>query len=243
MSSGEFGSVLRAAKRISLAESVRNQLTRLIMTGVMPPGSQLPPEHVLCSQLKVGRTSLREALQALQALNLVEVLHGKGTYVRADAADVVPYSAWPGTYQFTVHDILEFRLAIEPLAANLAAVRSEPDDLKSLAAALAAMESGMHHQDLAAMVLADLDFHEGIVEASKNPLFVDAMKRIAHVRIKSLRISLSNPERPQRVLGFHRSIFDAICQHQPPRAAETMEAHVLNWAEEMRLRQVPNVVG
>jgi GntR family transcriptional regulator, transcriptional repressor for pyruvate dehydrogenase complex len=228
--------LLRVARRVNLSDNVRDQLTQLILSGGVSPGGRLPSERELCRQMNIGRTSLREAIRALQALGLIEVRHGKGMYVRPDVNHVVPYSAWPSTYKLSVHDVLELRLAIEPRAASLAATRGDSADFESIAESLAAMEEGQRQHDLAAMVMADLAFHQSIVKASKNPLFVEAMNRMTHVRIESLRVSLGRPERPQRVLGFHRDILEAIQRRDPQGAFEAMQAHVLNWADEMGLK-------
>jgi GntR family transcriptional repressor for pyruvate dehydrogenase complex len=193
----------------------------------------------LCRQLKVGRTSIREAVRVLHALGLVEVLQGKGTYVRAIANQFVPYSAWPETFHFTVSDVLELRLAIEPRAARLAAIYSDSADLESIETALREMQSGMREHDLAALVLADWNFHQRVVGASKNPFFVDVMKRTAHVQIETLRVAWSHDDRSECPLDFHRKILDAIRVRDPDRAYEAMEAHVLDWADEMRLQPVP----
>jgi len=227
---------LASARRVNLADSVRDQLTQLILSGEVPPGGRLPPEPELCRQMNVGRTSLREAIRALQALGLVEVRHGKGTYVRSDANRVVPYADWPRTFHITALDVLELRLAIEPHAAALAAARHDSKGLETIEHSLIAMESALHEDDLAALVLADLIFHQRVVEAGGNPLFVNIMNRTAHLRIESLRASLSRPGRPQRVLGFHRNIVEAIRRRDVDGAADAMRAHVQNWAEEMNLQ-------
>ncbi len=63
------------------AESTMNAIKELIIDQQLRPGDLLPTECKLCEQLGVSRSSVREAIRKLEALNIVSVEHGKGTYV------------------------------------------------------------------------------------------------------------------------------------------------------------------
>jgi DNA-binding FadR family transcriptional regulator len=73
---------LEPVRPLALKERVIRQLTKLIEGGVLEPGDQLPSERELSEELQVSRGTVREAVQFLQALGLVEIRHGTGTFVR-----------------------------------------------------------------------------------------------------------------------------------------------------------------
>src|SRR5438093_12123442 len=78
---------LETLRGVPLKEQVLRQLRRLIDQGELGPGAQLPGERELADRLGVSRGTVREAVQFLQALGLVEIRHGSGTFVRRDPSD------------------------------------------------------------------------------------------------------------------------------------------------------------
>ena len=70
----------------SRVEAVVERLRSLILTGAYPPGARLPNERELAEALGVNRSSVREALKRLEFLELIEVRHGQGSFVREVSA-------------------------------------------------------------------------------------------------------------------------------------------------------------
>ncbi len=141
-----------------------------IMSGELKPGDPLPPEDELTSNLAVSRTVLREAVRVLAAKGLVDARPKVGTRVRARAdwnildPDVLSWRAEASNDSRLYEETTEVRLAIEPLAARLAATRATEDETSGIAEAYAAMEDGV--DDQVAYLAADLRFHDRILAAS-----------------------------------------------------------------------------
>ena len=229
-------SQLAPVRRTTLSGEVADRLMEAIHSGELASGDRLPAERELGVQFGVGRTSIREALRMLQAKGMVTVRPGDGVFV-ADAPSPAeqPFTRWESQYQFRVDELFEARLAIEPLAAARAATRASETDLQALAMALAELERGVHEGDLAVMVLADSDFHEAVVRASRNRL-LQAMLGVAnHLSIESKRASLSAPGRPRRVLAKHRAIFDAIAAGDAQAAESAMRDHLRSFVSDMAI--------
>ena len=227
-------SQLAPVRRTTLAGEVSDRLSEAIRSGELPAGTRLPAERELGIQFGVGRTSIREALRMLQATGLIGVRPGDGVFVAGcPSPNGQPFARWEFLYHYRVEELLEARLAIEPLAAARAAIRADEDDLRALSATLAAFERGVKEGDLAAMVLADGDFHEAIMRASRNRMF-QAMLRVAnHLSIESKRAGLGAPGRPLRVLAKHRAIFDAIAAGDAKSAESAMRDHLLSLVSDM----------
>jgi GntR family transcriptional regulator, transcriptional repressor for pyruvate dehydrogenase complex len=227
-------SQLAPVRRITLSGEVADRLSEAIRSGELPPGARLPAERELGAQFGVGRTSIREALRMLQATGMVTVRPGDGVFVAVcSPPNEQPFARWESLYHYRVEELFEARLAIEPLAAARAASRATEDDLRALSATLVEFERGVEEDDLAAMVLADGDFHEAITRASRNRMFQAMLGVANHLLIESKRAGLSAPGRPRRVLAKHRAIFDAIAAGDAQLAENAMRDHLMSFVSDM----------
>src|SRR5215216_6699787 len=227
-------SQLAPVRRTTLSGEVADRLAEAIRSGELAPGVRLPAERDLGAQFGVGRTSVREALRMLQATGLVTVRPGDGVFVASFASrSDHPFARWESLYHYGVEELFEARLAIEPLAAARAANRATEDDLRALSATLVEFERAVEEDDLAAMVLADGDFHEVVTRASRNRMFQAMLSVANHLLIESKRAGLGAPGRPRRVLAKHRAIFDAIAAGDAQAAECAMRDHLMSFVSDM----------
>ena len=82
---------IRPVVRSTLVRSVAARLVSLIAKGTFKPGDQLPSERQLAKKLEVGRSTMREALQSLALMNLVDIQPGRGTFVKEIDVDSIAY--------------------------------------------------------------------------------------------------------------------------------------------------------
>jgi DNA-binding FadR family transcriptional regulator len=154
-----------------VAEIMRHR----IALGDFPPGSRLPTERELAEVLGVGRNTVRQALRQLTEEGLVSTTLGRsgGTRVRG-AADPgqMPRAEILANFRATIRDSLEYRRAIEPLAARLAAERAPVDVRQRLLRLLdePADDLGSYHR-------LDSEFHLGIAAASGNQVLHRAVEQ------------------------------------------------------------------
>src|SRR5579875_1641754 len=162
-------STLQPVRRSRLYEQVVERLRRHIDVEGLRPGDRLLSEREMAERLGVSRTSVRQALTALEVMGLVEIRHGDGVFLTHPPEVVLPPLA---TALADEHEqlpaVMEVRQAIEAQTARLAARRRTAEDLETLEGALdrmaRAIEAGEDPAD------ADSDFHDGIVAAARNPL-------------------------------------------------------------------------
>lgn len=156
----------------NLQEAVLHDLGRAVVAGEIPPGGSLPTEQELAVDFGVSKTVIREAMKGLAAKGLVLVRPKIGTRVLPRESwqvldpDVLAWQLDAPPDGLLLRDLEEFRLAVEPVAARLAATRASDDDRRALADALARMKATVDDPDR--HLQADVDFHAALLEAAHN---------------------------------------------------------------------------
>src|SRR3984957_10086762 len=115
--------------RTTLAAAAFEQLISNVVHGSWKAGDRIPPERELCQQLGIARTSLREALKAMELIGMLESRVGFGTMIcpRSEFLSRPLLWAFTGTDHNELQDIMEARTIIEENLAGLAAERGSRD--------------------------------------------------------------------------------------------------------------------
>ncbi len=232
MNTGSFP----AAARSRLADHAYNILLHKIVTGEFRDGDPLPSESALCKLFEVSRPVVREALQRLQLQGALVSRRGAGWFVKQSPSGEFSSAQAAGTRRAMLEN-LEFRGAIEPQAAALAAERRQDVDVAAMQEAIdrfgrAALEgSPVAH--------LDFQFHLAVAAGSQNRRFVDAImaveQDISHgVNLARFLSHFAHLERSRSVLADHSRILTAIRQQRPEEARRAMRAHL----ENARLRMI-----
>jgi GntR family transcriptional repressor for pyruvate dehydrogenase complex len=213
-------------KSTRIYEEIIRQVKLMIAEGRLKSGDQLPPERELAEKFLVSRTSVREALRALESLGLVQIRPGEGTFVREISVDalVEPLALVMLSQREALGELFEARRLIEPAIAELAATRATPEEIQEMERILEeqAKEVGRGRTGLA----QDAQFHAAIGTAAHNR----AITRIAHAIMdlltQSREESLNTPGRPERSHQSHREILKAITERNAPAARQAMVEHL-----------------
>lgn len=216
---------------LPLKEQVTRRLRRLIDDGVLAPGQQLPSERELGEQLQVSRGTVREAIQFLHALGLVESRHGSGTFVASGPDDRQQlrrtWHNWTRRNAGQVHELLEVRCGLEAFAAELASARRHASGLETMAAALEQMRDAMAADlDVAALVESDLMFHRGLCETAGNTALVELAEALGSRLLRERAAMWDLPGRAERSLEEHSRIEAAIRAGDARHAREYVLAHL-----------------
>ena len=215
-------------KRIS--DQVFEQLRDLIFRGHLKPGEQLMTERELAQALGVSRPTVREAINKLVAIRLLEQRQGQGTFVNTPASsmDRNPLSAVMGGEEVRLEDLLEVRLGLECNAVALAARRATEEDLRELERCLTEMAADIDEGRLGAD--ADVSFHMAIAYASKNTVQVHIMRSFYNLLFYGIKENLlrlySSTEDHKKIIEQHTTIVEAIRRHDPEAAFEAMRSHI-----------------
>ncbi|MFC3092723.1 GntR family transcriptional regulator [Alteromonas sediminis] len=220
------------ATRQKLSDVITDKLEAMILDGSFVAGSRLPPERELALKFDVSRPSLREAMGNLQAKGLIERKQGGGTFVskRLNAAMTDPLLELVANKPETQFDLLEFRHALEGMAAYYAALRGQPEDYRALLDALEAMQSQAEKRDLRAQAEALGAFYLTMAKASHNMVLLHVMRTMQAMLIDNIERNLDLLSRHASVdteLGDQRAdIVRAIAKRDPEAARQASNDHL-----------------
>src|ERR1700724_567343 len=213
---------LRPLERSRLYEDLGERLGQVVRESNMAPGDRFPPERELAPQLRVSRTSVRQAMVVLQAQGFVDVRHGEGIFLRRIRGFGESLPKLLDRLR-RLPEVLEAREALEVKLAELAAARRTREDLAAMNAALRLMEREIRTKGLGTD--GDAAFHHAVASAARNQVLLHLIDAMADA-IQETRVeSLSEPGRPPRSLEAHRRILHAIEAATPAKAAHEMRKH------------------
>lgn len=207
-----------------------------IVRGRFAAGGTLPREAEIGAELGVSRTVVREAMRTLVAKGIVTVRPRHGTRIQPMESwnlfdrQVIGWRSQAGISMDLVNDLIDFRLGIEPYAAELAA---QADDFPAAALndAFRRMERavdghGSYHE-------ADLDFHTIILTGSRNQFLLHLVPLIGNALTLSFELSVLSMESARSALPMHRAVADAVIAREPAAARDALATLIRSAREDI----------
>jgi GntR family transcriptional repressor for pyruvate dehydrogenase complex len=226
--------MLEPISKSRLSQSAVEAIKTYISNKDLVPGTKLPSEREFSDALNISRASVREALRILEIIGLIEVKPGSGIYFKDWTGDLsLPLKAWLPYNEETLREIFEVRLLIEPRAAGLAADRATPEIIERMQECLEKFQLFSDANDLAGMVLADTEFHKTVAKATCNKTLTFLMNTMTRYLPEGWKASLKVPQRPQKTITEHRTIYQAIKDHDSNLAIQHMTFHLTSAVEEI----------
>ncbi len=208
-----------------LPEIVAQKIKSMIIELSLNEGDRMPTETTLTSYFNVSRSSIREAIKILEAENVVEIQHGRGTYI----AKKTGISKDPLGLSFSDRDtllqnLLEARKLMEPGIAYFAAQRRTADNLVQMQASIRDMErSYAKGEDYTRY---DYRFHCILAESTQN----DVLNRMLPLICDSINAGYMQTSRVkgsyERAIYWHTKIYDAVLAQKPLEAQQAVIQHL-----------------
>ncbi len=215
-----------------LYQQVAEQIAGLIEGGLYRPGDRLPAERELAQQLGVSRPTVREAMIALELMNLIEVRTGAGIFVldsRSPAPVTLIETNDPGPSAF---ELIEARRVIEGETAAIAAEVHNGNDLAGLWAAIEKMEADIEsgNQSVSNREDGDFLFHSRIAAISRNSFLISIVDQLwagkRHPLFEGVAALAHLRQNARRALGDHKMIYDNIKSRDAEKARAAMQNHL-----------------
>jgi len=210
-----------------LYEQIVAQIEERVVRGELKLGDQLPAERELAAQFGVSRTAVREAVKALRQKGLVEIAPGRGTFIADSTARAVRHSisfmmkigAEDGSKNLT-----EVRAILEPEIAALAAERATAENIAVMRQAVKTMDTALANAEK--FILADLDFHLALAQATQNNLISTLIDPIVDLLREDRQKIFDSVGAPQRGQVYHKRILAAVEKHNAAAARKAMTLHL-----------------
>ncbi|WP_446899817.1 FadR/GntR family transcriptional regulator [Clostridium sp. LBM24168] len=221
--------MFRPIKSTKVYEQVIEQIKNMIIDGTLKKGDKLPSERELVENLEVSRTSVREAIRALQIMGLIECRQGEGNFIRQNFENTLlePISIMFMLQESNPEEVLEVRRIIETETVALAVdkiTKEQLDDLKRISDLFKVC------RDEEKNVKYDKEFHYKIAKASGNLLIINilnAMSSLMDSFLKDARRKILIDENNLMVLAHqHELIYEAIRDKDALRASQEMKKHL-----------------
>lgn len=214
--------VFMPVRTASTFEETVERLGSAIRAGLLVPGAKLPPERELAGQLKISRSTLRQALTALVQSGHLVSLRGRsgGTFVAEQppltehAGEPLDQGAWA---------VLDYRVAVESGAVLLAAERGSEAHFARLEELVAKMAGEL--ENFGEYRRTDIRFHIGIAEAAHSPRLVSAMTDVQAQMSDLIALIAHPPEVLIRSNEQHGRLLKALRKGDGPKAAQLMREH------------------
>lgn len=218
---------LEGIVKIPVTDQVVSNLKELITSGQFQVGDKLPTEKEICSRLKVGRSTVREAFRVLKALGFVEMIPGRGAFVAKTSDDETNNAAsWFAENEVQINDFMEVREAIETLAVKLAIPRITDQQMREMEAIHQGFEKAAQENNVIQLISYDEAFHKTIVDATGNKLLIGIYEKVAEAFSEYRANSFSVKKNAKNALQPHRNILDAIKRKDADGAVREVSNHI-----------------
>ncbi len=212
-----------------IADQVFDQLRESILRGHLEPGDQIMSERELAAAFDVSRTSIREAINRLTAMGLIEQKQGRGTFIAFPSLEEknALVAAMKGE-NLSIEDLLEVRIGLECNATYLAAERASEKDIYLMEQSIEALKNSVEQGAMNAE--ADVSFHMAIAYATKNSLHIQIMRDLYDylwIGIKENQYHLlEGTNEMHEIIKQHTQILDLIKKRDAEYSLRAMFNHL-----------------
>lgn len=208
------------------ADKIKSELMDMIMVQKkFLPGDKLPNEKDLAEEMKVSRTTVREAVQYLITQGVLEIRRGKGTYVveASQAAEEFGFDSLK-VMHVKIRDLYELRMMLEPQMASMAAVRAtdaELEEILQLGATLKESSAVMEENSQ-----GNQEFHNAVARASHNEFGIRLMEIINQALVKAFEENRLKQTLYTDMIMDHTMIMEYLKLRDGDGARQAMELHI-----------------
>jgi len=220
-------------KNTKISEAVADQILKMIENNTLKVGDKLPTESELEVKLGVSRTAIREGMQRLKMINVLEVKPGRGTFISSRAkTNLLNFTNLNLKYnKKTLLEILELRKMIELGNIELIFEKKNDEDLKEIKSCLE-----HHEKDIGSIFPpeGDLSFHAALARATHNSVLINFFNEYLMTLILEGQVGFSFSKKDyQKSLDINKKIYESIVNNDKDTARKIMEEHFEWLADEL----------
>ncbi|MFT8351925.1 FadR/GntR family transcriptional regulator [Clostridium saccharoperbutylacetonicum] len=215
-------------KNPKVYEQVIDDIKNKIKSGEIKKGDRLPSERELSESLGVSRTSIREAIRALEVIGLVESRRGAGNYIKTNFEDSLfePLSVMFMLQESSPREMFDVRESLELQCARLSSKNIQDNELSLLAAILDRMYLAENEEESLEL---DIKFHYIVAKASRNVLLINVLQVISQLMdefIKKFRMQILHVgNTKESLLEIHENLYRALKCRDEAKVYSAMKEH------------------
>lgn len=216
--------------RDTLTEKTIRQLLVWLKDGTFKPGSKLPSQNELVEQLGISRTGVREALQVMSALNLIQIRPGSGCFVSKVATEYIVHADVLAILleKEPILEVIEVRKILEAGTAALAAERASEPDFWLIEDALSLIAKAIDRGESVARLTPEV--HIAIAKATHNPVLAKLVTSFTGLMAKAGELVEATVDDlagfKQHELLAHRELYRVVREGDPKKASRAMVEHI-----------------
>ncbi|SRR5581483_1861162 len=235
------GDLFQSVRSRRVSDQIAEQLQSAIFSGKLKPGDRLPPERELVERFQASRSSVREAIRALEITGLIAVRPGAGggAHVTSPDFDLLANAlrTMLRANQFDVSELYQARLLIEPGVAEIAAGVASAEDIGLLRASLEEGQALLtKHKHTAP---ASYNFHFLLAKAARNNLMLMLISSLLDLVHRADQEEQAPPKIAPSIVLAHETIVEAIERHDPEAARHAATTHLLDLQRQVTTRRQP----
>lgn len=228
---------MKPIEKVSVVRQAEDEIKKYILNDSVKIGDKLPPEKAFCEQMGIGRGSVREALRLLQAKGYLEIIQGRGAFViRKEELKEDDVATWFANNEVELKDVIEVRMAIEPIAVRFAIDRYTPKELQRLKDIHRKTIDAAFNHDASEMSILDEKFHTAIVECSHNQLLISINKEIVKTLRQFRKNTFQVPGHIENCIPYHTAILMAIEEKDLEAAQGKLLEHLEHVAADLAIK-------
>lgn len=209
----------------NISDLILKQMKEQILNDEWKSGEKLPSENELTKLFGVSRISVRQALQKLAAIGLIETRTGEGSFVKKLSPGIAMNHLIPTLYlsSNSLNEVLEFRKVVEGSVAELACSKASSEDIENLEKIFFNMEK--YKDDLEKFTQEDFNFHITLGNITKNSIIMQ-LYTIIHEELNTAFKKIVTVRGNKAGLYYHKLILDAIKEKDCEKAKKAMDEHM-----------------
>lgn len=219
---------IKPIEKFVLIDQIIEKLVKLIENGDLNPGDYLPGERILSEKLGVSRTSLRQALKALNVIGVLDIGPGKKTYIKDSFSDMLvnSFKIIKSVHSVEISKLFEARRVIEEGLVQIAAVKTKKEHIHKIESCLQHSEENINNKN--EFNYSEAKFHNAILDIADNKILsavINSLSEFLQV-IEKYDNDYPNVEDRRLSLIQHKEIYEALKHNNTEKARNATHKHL-----------------
>lgn len=220
---------LKSVNNKSTVQMVIDQLISQIKKGQLKPNDKMHSQRELAKRFKVGRSCVREALQALSLSNIIEIKPCKGAFISELSIESImnPAKVHLTVTKEELFDLVNVRLILETAAIRDAVVNALPGDLEKLQRHINNTKKCLQENKIDLYYFEDYEFHKTIFNCTQNKVLINIFDFIFEILVEGIKTTAQVPGSKDRGLKWHKEIYKHIKNKDVDGAEKALTSHLM----------------